>query len=42
MVVRKTVVVVVDDVAAAPCMSMALVDVAGEGIAEFAVVDRDN
>lgn len=42
MVVRKTVVVVVDDVAAAPCMSMAVVDVAGEGIAEFAVVDRDN
>lgn len=41
MVVRKTV-VVVDDVAAAPCMSMAVVDVAGEGIAEFAVVDRDN
>ena len=42
MVARKTVVVVVDDVAAVPCMSMAVVDVVGEGIAAFAVVDRDN
>ncbi len=40
MVVRRT--VVVDDVAAAACMSMAAVGVVGEGIAEFAEVDLDN